>query len=133
MAVSILRKENEPAVNVLDWASAESVLQGAHDEAANAGIFAFVTLKSDDGYEFGIAVGGDRSVLSYQSADGEPPYMASLGTAMMHSEVFTAYAWFAHHTEFPGDYAIPRDQALKAARQFVDGERPPEAVVWQMV
>ena len=133
MAIRILTKENEPAVYVVDWATAESVIQGAHDEAASAEIFAFITLKSDDGYEFGITVGGDWSVLSYQTADGEPPYMASLGTVMRHSDVFTAYAWFAHHTEFPGDYAIPKDQALKAARQFVDGSRPPEAVAWQMV
>ena len=133
MAVRILTKENEPAVSVLDWTTAERVLQNAYVDATKADIYAFVTLNSDDGYELGIAVGGDRSVLSYQSANGEPPYMASLGTVMRHSEVLTAYAWFAHHTEFPGDYAIPWSQALAATQQFFEGMRPPEAVTWQMV
>ena len=65
-----------------------------------------------------IVVGSSETVLSFDSADRNPPYFASKGASDQDEPVMTCYLNFAHHTEFPRRYVIPLKDGIEAVNQF---------------
>ncbi len=72
-----------------------------------------------------VVVGSDRSFVSHVPADGDPPYMASVGSED-EDRSFTYYVYGDHHTESAWRNTVAPEEALAAARHFVQtGELDP--------
>lgn len=72
-----------------------------------------------------VVVGSERSFLSHVPADGDPPYMASVGNED-EDRPFTFYVYGHHHTEVAWRNTVAPDEAFAAAQHFVQtGELDP--------
>ena len=72
-----------------------------------------------------VVVGSDRSFVSHVPADGDPPYMASVGNED-EDRPFTFYVHGHHHTEVAWRNSVTPAEAFAAARHFVlTGELDP--------
>lgn len=74
--------------------------------------------RSSGGGTLGIVVGSERSVLNHVPADGEPPYLSSVGQESEDSP-FTFWVAGDHHSESAWRHTIPTTQAREAARHFL--------------
>jgi Immunity protein Imm1 len=87
------------------------------------------------GAELGAVIGEpEGTVLTYR-----PSTFRDTGTGSLHSTgesrggtLVTAY-YFGHHSEFPREWLVPRDDGLRALSQFcVRPEAPPTVITWSI-
>ena len=75
-------------------------------------------------------VPGRSTVLTFNHANNEPPYLISSGEGDDVEPVLTAYLGLSHHTEFPRRSVISMGQALQAAIEFGLSSEVPGCVQW---
>jgi len=113
--------------------SEAELLETLHEAAAQAraaGMLNIVFLDAPNGDQLSVAVGGTDTVICFTSGHGNPPYFASVGTAMSDEPVLTAYAGLSHHTEYLRRWVIPIADGILAASEFLATGIRPSAVEW---
>jgi hypothetical protein len=130
MAVTARWKENQAGrqVSAPDVAELWAEIEGLIPRPV-------VLLLEANGAELGAVVGSpDGTVLTY-----EPPNYGDTGTGSVHSTgtsrgetTPTAY-YFGHHTEFPAEWVVARNDGLRALSEFCDRpDAPPSAITWDI-
>lgn len=76
----------------------------------------------------GIGLGSDRSIATFERADGEPPYLISRGdeTAGPDPVFYVEGEW----SEFPAAAAIPSALARQAMGEFLERGSAPTSLAW---
>ena len=78
----------------------------------------------------GIGLGSDVSVVYFNRADGEPPYLISSGDSALADHRFLVFFYAGVWTEFPPETAIHPDAARDAMREFLRTRRRPQLLSW---
>ena len=125
--------EREPATTVRSVVELEEVLSKASKEARTRELLAGIMLDAENGTRLTIVVGGDDTVLTFDSAGSNPPYYVSKGPVDVDQPAFTCYLNFEHHTEFSEKSVIPIASGLNAAREFFFSGEVPRCVTWEEV
>lgn len=93
----------------------DEMLDNIHAEAQR-GCPVVADLISPSGDVLSVGLGLDVSVLSFVSASGGPPYLASAGDD--DAEGAVAFCWNGEWSEFPARQCIPAEEARRAVREF---------------
>jgi hypothetical protein len=90
-----------------------------------------VELISHEGDSMSVGLGSEESVLSWVSADGNPPYYASRGNR--EAEGTVAFFYGGSWSEFPKWSAVPMAEARAVMRQFFQTGERPASIDWEEV
>jgi hypothetical protein len=75
----------------------------------------------------------EGSILSYVSADQDPPYFVSFGDPNAKG-IFTSYVSMDHHSEALASNVIPEPKARQVLREFVTlSQGLPDTISWDEV
>ena len=111
----------------------DALLDRIDSEARSDGRPQEVQLSAPEGDgTLGVVLGHERSVLSYVPADGNPPYLTSVGDED-EDRPFTFYAFGNHHSESHWRHTIRADVARQAARTFLLTQSLDSRVRWAEV
>jgi hypothetical protein len=125
--------DGKPPMAVDDEVQLDEAIRRAADEARVRGKLGAIVIEASNKDSVTIVVGNSETVLSFDSADRNPPYYASKGVSNEDEPVMTCYLNFAHHTEFPRRYVIPLKDGIAAIKQFVRSGELPTCIAWQEV
>lgn len=92
-------------------------------------ILADIVIENGDIMSIGIG-GGDDTVLTFMSANLDPPYFHSLGQC--DSDEYIVYFYYDEWTELPRNTLIPKAVAMGAVAEFVNFGRRSDKVKWEM-
>jgi Immunity protein Imm1 len=97
----------------------DALLDRIDEEARRSGLPQAVALTGPGSAgSLTVVVGHDRSVLTHCPADGDPPYLSSVGDEDV-ERPFTFYVEGDHHSELHWRHSIPVAEAREAARRFL--------------
>jgi len=130
MSVRVTVREQQEPIVVHDDLQLQAVLAAAEKEASSLQKLNIVSIEAENGNTLGIVVGGPESSLSFSYGHLNPPYYASKGPGQGVEPVLTCFLALEHHTEFPRGSVIPKQQALRAATEFVASPERPKSVEW---
>ncbi len=107
-------------------------VHSAHDTAELVGLVLrlssgptpAVEFAGHDGSSLVLGVSGPRAALLWTDADGRAAHSVAASTADLISQC-VAFDYFGAYTELPGAYAVPTDQAVAAAAEYVTTGSPP--------
>lgn len=123
----------KPPIAVENAAQLEDALRLASNEAKGRGVLGAIVIEAPNKNSMTMVVGGSETVLSFDFADRNPPYLASKGISEQDQPMMTCYLIFAHHTEFPRKYVIPLKDGIEALKQFVSSGELPTCIAWRDV
>ena len=133
MILQVTVREGKAPVTVSDASELDRVLQAASEEARAHKMMGAVLIKAESGNVITMVVGGEETVLSFDSGHLNPPYYASRGTSDCDEPKLTCFAQFQHHSEFSRKYVIPLEDGLRAVRQFLCSGDLPTCIKWDEV
>ena len=84
-----------------------------------------------NGNSLTIGLGSSKSVLSYVSGSGDPPYYLSVGSNHLHE--YIEYYYRGESSEIPLKNSIPIKKARMAMREFLKSARMPCNITWEKV
>jgi hypothetical protein len=87
-----------------------------------------VNVVSQSGEVLTIGLGADQSVLSYMPANGEPPYLSSVGNDQSGGTI--VFSYFGDWTEIPRTSLIATPIARQVLRHFVNTGELSNIVTW---
>jgi hypothetical protein len=128
----VVRWGAEPSRTVVGTApDLDQLLDQVDELARNAGLpqAIFLERAAEDG-ELSIVVGASRSLCSHTSADGEPPYLISVGEDAS-DDPFEFYVDWDHYTECARRNTIQPEQARMAARHFLLTGQLDPSISWE--
>lgn len=105
----------------------DALLDMLHGKSRERPILVDVT--SDDGNTLTIGVGSELSVLSYVPANGDPPYLSSIGNP--NDEGVVVFGYMGEWTEIPTRNLVPAMLAREVMRHFVRTGELSDAVRWE--
>lgn len=77
-----------------------------------------VARKSGDSLAIGLGY-KTKSILSFVSSTGDPPYYVSVGSKSKKNQTKTVvFYWYDEWSEFPQSYLIPYEEAKKTVKEF---------------
>ena len=123
----------KPPIAVEDDAQLDDAIRLATDESQASGKLRAILIEAPNKNSMTMIVGCAETVLSFDSADRNPPYFASKGVSNKKEPVMTCYLNFAHHTQFPRKYVIPLRDGIEAVKQFVRSGERPSCIAWEEV
>ncbi|SNY62956.1 Imm1 family immunity protein [Paractinoplanes atraurantiacus] len=124
MRARIAWRSDDPGMVVtcdeeLRWAPAE-----AEGDAGRRPLIAEVVHENGDSLLVGL--GREISVLSYVGASKNPPYFSSRGSSRSQDGEAVVFFYFGHWSEFPASATVSAEEAVEAARFFIEcGELSP--------
>lgn len=92
-----------------------------------------VDLISPLGASLRIGLGRQRSVLTFDSGSGMPPYLESSGDETNTNSDSIVFYYGGHWTEFPASALIPKEAAREAMKSFFQTGERPNNVSWEEV
>jgi hypothetical protein len=92
-----------------------------------------IVIVSPTGDNIAIVMGASETVLSWISADGDPPYFASRGESEKIEPVFTCFLYGSEHTEYARRNVIPTERGREALRNFFATGKRPSNIEWEEV
>ena len=131
MAVRITIRDQAPPSTVTDDSQLDEALQSAAEEARTRNLLGAVLIEAANGNVISIVVGGEETVLTFDSSDQR--YYASRGTSDADEPIMTCFLTMQHHTEFPRKYVIPVADGVQAVRQFLNSGDLPTCITWEEV
>ena len=133
MALRLAFRADRQPVTVHDGPGLDEILNEASKEARIRNLLGGVLITADNHNEITIVVGGEETVLTFESGDGNPPYYASRGTFNADETTMTCYLLLQHHTEFPRRNVIPFADGFNAVREFLVTGARPACINWERV
>lgn len=130
MALQVTIREGGTPRTVENERQLDEVLHIAADEARRLNFLGAVLIKADNGNYITMVVGGQETVLGFDSGELNSCY-ASKGASDEIEPLMTGYFMMWHHTEFPRKNVIPLAEGLKAVREFLDSGRLPTCINWE--
>jgi len=111
----------------------DEALSRAELEARACGVSQAVEITTPrDAGTLAVVVGSDRGFVHHVPADGNPPYISSVGEED-DDRAFVFYAHGDHHTEASWRNTVTRERALEAARYFFETDRLDPRLCWEEV
>jgi hypothetical protein len=133
MILQVKVREGEVPVTVTDVSELDRVLQAASEEARAHKMMGAILIEAESGNVITMVVGGEETVLSFDSEHLNPPYYASRGKSDCDEPKLTCYTQFHHHSEFSRKYVIPLEDGVRAVRQFLYSGDLPTCIKWDEV
>lgn len=127
-----LEWDGSARVSVDQESDLRSILAKLADQAASSRPF-IVDLVLENGESLSMGVGQNRSVLSYASAEKEPPYYVSRGTTKPYTKQLTEFDYDGEPTQFDDSELIPEREAVDAMCFFLKFGRRAPFVDWRQV
>lgn len=87
-----------------------------------------VMVTRQNGDEMGVGLGDPFSVLTFGTADREPPYLVSKGRWKFRPRDEVVFFFKGQHTQFDQKDVVPFEAALTAVLSFVGAAGPPQPI-----